>query len=501
VPVEVRSALRVTVPITQFTLQNTAIIQQSKPYGLLADLLLVARALNGQQIEKEDEGDEQSGKSVHYRPAGPLSSPRLTGSPVADGFMTLLPTSTLPAPLLTLLQAAVPRSPAFLRFAVQLLRLSDILYRENETPSLRVLPNAAELLLGPARTEVVRDLFELWLTHPSTEELFALQEDGLHLRCRTTSLNYPLLRPGELEAENSEARQAIVALLGQVSLDSWITFPAFARFVYRLNPLFLQKRQRLFSSPHWWIEQEENQPLHPLQLQDWLRGEFSYLAHLLCGPLHWWGMCDLALGSDGHLLAFRLTPFAGWLLSGIATDTSAEELKEHELPGNSLEVVDTDKVLIPCTPAAWPMLQVIETFAQVAGVRNGRLCYQLAPQALGEAMSRGEHPAPLLDLLRSLISSDAGPNDPLAHLLAQLEHWVASYGQVRLYTEVALLEVADTALVRELVATTSLEKQIVRALQPTMFILKKAGAGHIIDDLKRRGQTPLLHDEDTYGAE
>ena len=113
-----------------------------------------------------------------------------------------------------------------------------------------------------------------------------------------------ILRIGELEAENSEARQAIVALLAQVPLHQWIHFPAFARFVYRLTPLFLQRRQRLFSSPHWWIEQE-GRLLHPLQWQDWLRAEFSYLTELLCGPLHWWGICDLALAPDGRLLMVK----------------------------------------------------------------------------------------------------------------------------------------------------------------------------------------------------
>ena len=54
---------------------------------------------------------------------------------------------------------------------------------------------------------------------------------------------------------------------------------------------------------------------------------------------------------------------------------------------------------------------------------------------------------------------------------------------------------------RELAATTSLGEQIVRTLQPTVFILKKVGAARLIEELKRRGQTPLLHDEEGYGAQ
>ncbi len=85
--------------------------------------------------------------------------------------------------------------------------------------------------------------------------------------------------------------------------------------------------------------------------------------------------------------------------------------------------------------------------------------------------------------------------------LAQLERWIASYGRVRIYTGVTLLGTADTVVMRELSATTSLEGQIVRTVHPTLHILKKAGSERILDDLKRRGQSPLVHDEELYGTE
>ncbi len=107
----------------------------------------------------------------------------------------------------------------------------------------------------------------------------------------------------------------------------------------------------------------------------------------------------------------------------------------------------------------------------------------------------------MLGLLRTLKPVGGLPSDSLLRLLAQLERWIASYGRVRFYTDAVLLEVTDAAVTRELAATTSLNEQIVRTLQPTTFILKKAGAAQMTEDLKRRGQSPLLHDEDVYGAE
>ncbi len=348
--------------------------------------------------------------------------------------------------------------------------------------------------------EVARDLFELWLTQSSYHELVGLQEDGLRLRCRATSLNHPLIRLGELEAENGEARQSVIALLAQAPLNQWISFPAFARFIYRLHPLFLQKRQRLFSLPHWWLEQEEGRPLRPLVLNDWLRGEYYYLAHLLRGPLHWWGVSDVALDRDGQLLAFRLTDVAGWFFNGIAVD----EERMQQIPGmsvSSIKVIEDNAVLVKSAADSWPMIQLLEDFTEPAGVRDSQLCYRIAPKSLAEAMSRGHQPTRLLEMLRSIEGRDLTADNALAHILAQLERWTMSYGRVRIYTDVSMLETADAAVVRELSATTALEEHTVQTIRPNLLILKKAGAERIIEDLKRRGQAPLLHDEEFYGAE
>jgi hypothetical protein len=414
--------------------------------------------------------------------------------------------------LIEKLQRMVPRSPALLSYELRLLRLADLLNKENDgTAYLRLLSNAAHLLLGPGNKEVARDLFELWLTHPGYDELYDLQEEGLRLRCRTTPLNHPLLRPGELEAENREARQTLVALIAQAPLNQWISFPPFARFIYRLNPTFLQKRQRLFPSPHWWLEQEEGRPLQPTQLNDWMHAEGHYLARLLRGSLHWWGISDLALSSEGRLLAFRLTPLAGLLLHDREGRVNGSPAHNGHTQGSAssidegaeklLEVLETGELLVSCTPAAWPLIELIEEFAEFAGVRATRLCYRLAPGSLTEALRYGKQPARLLHMLRGLAAKEQQDDGPLQRLLAQLEHWIASYGQVRLYTGVSLLEVADTLVMRELIATTLVEEQIVQTITPTRMILKKQGAERLIEDLKRRGQVPLQHERPYYGTE
>jgi hypothetical protein len=151
---------------------------------------------------------------------------------------------------------------------------------------------------------------------------------------------------------------------------------------------------------------------------------------------------------------------------------------------------------IPCTFANWPLIELIERFAEVKGAYATQLCYQLTPGSLGEAFARGESSITLLELLHSLAQyqHSIAPDGTLARLLEQLERRIASYGRVRFYTDASLLEAADQQVIRELSATRSLNEQIVRPIHPTLLILKKNAIEELFDELKRRGQVPLLHD-------
>jgi hypothetical protein len=506
VPTEVRTVLRVPLPVTPFDIHavrdSAPEIRHADPDMLFSDLLLVARTLSRGDGSSAPAPMFNGGSAALSTTSAPLATPEMSIIPPPAGYPT-------PA-MLDILEQALPRSRDFLRYAVRLLRLADILYKdEGDINGLRVLPNAARLLLGPARGESARDLFTLWLTRPGYDELFGLQEEQLRLCCRTTLSNHPLLRGGELDEENSEARQILLAYIAQVPINQWIQYPAFARFIYRLNPLFLQKRQRLFPTPHWWLEQAEGRPLQPAQISDWMRAEGRYLERLLRGPLHWWGMADLALGRDGRLLAFSLTPLAREFLHGNSDTVGADlsrpsSLSTDEADGRDKSaptVREQGEVLISASAEAWPFIERIEAFAEVAGVRDGRLRYRLTPSALANALSRGQDASSLLALLGQSAQARPETNQALEQLVEQIAQWAASYGRVRLYTGASLLQIADASVMRELQVTTSIEQHIVQAITPALMILKKPGAGRLTEEIKRRGQSPLLHEEEYDGAE
>ena len=549
VPSEVRSALRVTIPITPYRIERDGDLESAsptgrhmEPYDLLTDLLLIARALDGKWLEydRRSSVDGIRGSGGNVRSFHPL--------PVDGSIPVPVPNGTPSKELLEYLHGVIPHSMSFLRFAIRVLRLSDILYFESDTQEesrtsrqagndaahfadssyepagepgsrivmqdrrkndagtsiLHTLPNAARLLLGSNRAEVAHELFIHWLHRISYDELFDLQDEGLHLRCRANMMIQPALRSGELEIENMDARQTLIRLLSQAPTGQWINFSTFARFVYRLNPTFLQRRQGQFATPHWWIEQQEGRTLHPTHFGDWMLVEGRYLAQLLQGPLYWWGVCDVVLSPDDSLLAFQLTSLAQSYLNEISPENLLilPEIQASTHIGE-IDITESGDLSIPCTFANWPCIEMLERFAEIKGAQASELFYRITPGSLGEAFARGESPVPLLELLQSMAEYQhtVAPDGPLARLLVQLERRIASYGRVRFYTNASLLEAADQQVVRELSATTSLQEQTIHAISPTMFILKKNAIEDLLDELKRRGQVPLMHDSKAVSLE
>ena len=507
VPAEVRSALRVTVPVTPFDVtagegeSTRPVIALAEPSDLLGKLFLIARVLDGHALRGGmvwyEKNEPRRSMDIH----APLRTP---GARATDGSIAIpAPEDLPPDDLLHQLQPSTGLSAPLLRFALQMLRLSSLLQKDDAQPAvLHLQSEAAELLLGDHWAKMLRQLFERWLTQASYVELYELSEERLRLRCRATSLQQPVFRPGELEGENSQVRQGIVGLLTQVPLNQWINFSSFARFVYRLNPLFLQRRQRLSANPQWWIELEEGRLQRPLQLNEWLRADIFYLTHLLTGPLHWLGICDLASNAEGRLLAFRLTPLAGCLLRNLPHMPDNEQKTDNGDPYHvsSLQVADTLHMLVSSSVANWPLIRLLEIFTEPEDVQQGLLRYHLSPGIFGQALSKGLHPAPLLELLRRIVVIKAATEPQQAQLLEQLTtrlaQWQASYRQVRIYTGVTLLETVDTAVMREVLATTSLEERIVQNIHPTLTIIKPEMIAPVIEELKQRGQSPLLHEED-----
>ncbi len=525
---EVQIALHVSVPVTPVDIKeldehgNRLQIQLAEPFTILGQIMLIGRALQGFVVDRHERWLEQ--KTVLASPASadglPVVRPGLAAGAASaiDGSVPLpMPGDMPPQAIISFLQKKLAYPPSLLHLLVRLLHQMNWLEQNAEANILAVPANLAFLLLGDEIADRLRELFHLWLTQSSYGELADLQDEDLRLRCRATVSNQPVLRTGELEAENALARQAIIMLLAQTPGNRWLSFASFARFVYRLQPHFLQHRQRQFVAPHWWIEHEAGRPLRPEQLHDWSQAEYHYLSRLISGPLHWWGICDVAYDTEGKLLAFRLTDLATRLLQ-------EQEQQDQTVNSPSLKEIDYSQLAqavviesetafsISCEMQFWPLITFCETFFEPGGVQQQKLFYHLSARALGQAIGRGEQPETVLTFLRTLTNrlkddctetglDKAGRAEKMVY---QIEQWISSYGRVRLYTGVTLIETAEAGQMQEIIDNPRLTPHIVQTVHPTLLILTPQGSDLLIDEYKRQGQSALVHeglDRDIYGPE
>lgn len=115
------------------------------------------------------------------------------------------------------------------------------------------------------------------------------------------------------------------------------------------------------------------------------------------------------------------------------------------------------------------------------------LRYRLMPE-LVQAAFDGGMTGP--DLIGSL--ADAVGGTLPEELGATLARWWAGYGTIRLYDELALVELDDDLLLRELLATSSLSEILVQVCSPRVVAIDPAGVDTLLAELTRLGHTPRL---------
>lgn len=135
-------------------------------------------------------------------------------------------------------------------------------------------------------------------------------------------------------------------------------------------------------------------------------------------------------------------------------------------------------------PAIHTILSTIGELQQVSG--EG-LRYRLTAERLQPVFESGFGGPELVNILASR-AGGALP-DPVRQTL---EHWWESYGSIRLYDDVTLIELGDDVLLRELRATTSLDRALVHTFSPRLIAVDGTMVQDLIAELRRLGHTPRV---------
>ena len=186
--------------------------------------------------------------------------------------------------------AATAPSPEVLR---SLLIAADLVNAVTGLPH----PENTRLFLENSRGKALALLARLWQHSPVFNELRLMP--GLSFE-------------GEWQNDPLRARYAILELLARLPRHTWWSLPAFITAVKNQQPDY-QRPAGDYDS--WFIRDQAGEYLRGFE--HWEAVDGALVRFLLCGPMHWLGILDLAAPAEDTLpAAFRFSRWAEALMSG-----------------------------------------------------------------------------------------------------------------------------------------------------------------------------------------
>lgn len=381
-----------------------------------------------------------------------------------------------------------------------------------------------DIIVEPAqrRVQARQDLLETLLSLSPGERLAVMSDtyvnmaDAIDLRAmvgpkRPLQLHYRATYYSSVapyQPQDSAVRRVLALLLAWLAENEerWYDVASLLAFFWSLGPSLLGQ-----SAPHygeWWFAPSQY-PETRLNLdvwEDWERVMKPLVSSLLAGPLTWLGVVDTLdvdgtrPGADpGSPVAFRALP-AARLLTGEVHGTDMEQPAEAEPHGGPLplsplvfDIDGTDGALTVSVPAGSPdpaIHTLLSAIGELQHISREGLCYQVTAGRLQPVFESGITGPDLINAL----TSRAGR--PLPDAVREiLERWWSGYGAIRLYDDVTLIELGDDVLLRELRATSSLDRALVHTFSPRLVAVDGSMVQDLIAELRRLGHTPRVVEE------
>jgi hypothetical protein len=324
-----------------------------------------------------------------------------------------------------------------------------------------------------------------WLTAAPSHQLAALQQawrddPTWNDLCRVPALDCDRDMPWRNDP--LATRRALLALLARCPLDGWWTLDSFTAAVKEIHPDF----QRPDGDYGGWYIRDAASGDYLSSFESWDRVEGALIADLLTGPLCWLGVVmaavDAADPATANLAATacRLTEAGARFLGLLPQEPEAQ-------PPLAVAIHSDLTVEIPPPVSLYTRFQ-LERFADLES--EDPCCYRLTVDGLGRALGRGLEVEQVVAFLRQA-SDDRMP----ANVAGQLHLWAGRFGQVEL-EEVALLQVKNERVLKELSVLPETRSLIGRVLSPTSALVRKADLPRLRVELRALGFLPAEGSDD-----
>lgn len=317
------------------------------------------------------------------------------------------------------------------------------------TPELEEAKTFLEMTRGQALAHLVSS----WRNSDVFDELRLIP----HLQIEGKWKNQPRL-----------TREKILAMLGSLPQDVWWSLPAFIQSVRDTTPDYQRKAGDYDS---WYIrDRRTDQYLRGFENWDAVDGEL--IRFLVCGPLHWLGIFELASPEmDGPVTAFRRSQFGKALLAGQTPKSLPPENK-------TAHVRSDGRYSLPYLAPRVARYQLAR-FGEWEGERGGAFRYRLTPDSLNRAREAGLRISHLLALLERF----AGTVPP--NVVKAVDRWDRQGAEAQL-EQVTVLRLNSPDLLKALRRSRA-ARFLGTPLGPTTIVVKEGAGERVLAILAEMG--------------
>jgi len=308
--------------------------------------------------------------------------------------------------------------------------------------------------LESPRAQALDQLMQTWrhsITHNDLHCMPSLQVEGVWE-------NHPLA-----------ARTIITRWLSALPENTWWSLSAFVADLHHTQPDF----QRPAGDYDTWYLRDAESGQFLRGFQHWDDVDGALVRYLICGPLHWLGVMDLAApedDADAQVTAFRFSGWVSTLLGGT----------HPEIPGQSapIHINSHGRIDVPYRASRTARYQLAR-FCRWEEDTQHEYRYQIMPETLAHAKEQGLQVAHLL----SLLHKHAEPVPP--NIIRALKSW-ENYGTLARLEGAVILHLSTPEILTALRQSRA-SRFLGDPLSPTAIIIKPGAEEKVLAALVEIG--------------
>ncbi len=287
----------------------------------------------------------------------------------------------------------------------------------------------------------------------------------------------------EIGQDISYARQFMARLLSLLEKNRWYSLDSLLEAIGQLCPdlACLSPAPATFL-PRWRLAGAGARAYSPADLAAWRRGNGQIFAASIEGPLSWLGCVSLAYRA-GELIAVRLNGLGQYVLGRYPRVTpSSGDMRP-------LTIAEDLTIRVQLGRVDAEIHDFLGQFTDLIEAESDVFRYRISPQQLNQALESGITPQDILAFLER-VSGAAIPDKARRTLIA----WCDSYGTVRLYDDLTVIEFADDYALKELMNTTSLADHLIYQISPRLVVIEPDYLEALMSEMVKKGYTPKVEE-------